>query len=179
MKQPIRPMACPMASAGAAAASPAIIGIRRRRSAHNPVATPPRNPPNQLSPPRLKSSDSKGASSRNSTAQTTFAPTNPPSTPMTAASTPSAGSLLRLSSEPKIHMPVNAPSATSAPNVVTSKPPMRKRIGYTLFAHCTTSVPLSMPFPSARAIKNAARLPISRRVASSRFIRCPLIEVLF
>jgi hypothetical protein len=106
--------------------------FERRRSIHNPVPTPPTRPPNQLRPPRLKSKSVTGASDENSSVQSSLAPMRPPITPATAASTPSLGRPLRLSSRPNIQMPMRAPTATSTPKLVISKSPMRNRTGYML-----------------------------------------------
>src|SRR5262245_16254117 len=140
-----------MASAGAAAESAGISGTLRRRSIHTPVPTPPANPPNQLNPPRLSRRERNGASLRNSTVHTTFAPIRPPMTPAIAASIACSGNLLYFSSLANIQIPANAPAATSTPNVVTSKSPMRKRIGYndealhaTLHHHGSLPAPLSI-----------------------------------
>jgi hypothetical protein len=49
--------------------------------------------------------------------------------PATAASTPDSGRPERISSRRKIHSPTSAPIATSAPKLVISNEPIRKRTG--------------------------------------------------
>src|SRR5262245_49514488 len=95
----------------------------------SPAPIPPTRPPNQLNPPRLRSSCSTGSSCRCSATHSSFAPTRPPRTPATAASTPVSGRLDRSSSRRKIQTPTNAATAIIAPKLVSSNEPMRSRTG--------------------------------------------------
>src|SRR5262245_38582891 len=119
-----------MARAGVAAASAGTIGTRWRRSIQSPVPTPPRSPPNQLSPPRLKSSDAIGPVWENSIVDRTFAPIRPPMTPAMAADAVSSGSRLRLASRSKTRTPTMAARPPRTPKLVISRSPALNRPGY-------------------------------------------------
>jgi hypothetical protein len=126
----MRPIRCPKASAGVAAARIATIGQRLRAMCARPTPTPPIKPPYQLKPPRESSSSRIGVSGACSTVHRSFAPTRPPITPRRPASVAWSGSPDRRSSRRNNHSPTSAARATITPKLVTSKLPIRNSTGY-------------------------------------------------